>query len=219
VSNYTVTHIDEIEKRGDNWIPVRHTLGITAFGTNAYTAGEGEQVISDHTELMAKHEELYVVTAGHATFTVDGQEIDAPAGTLVFVGDPATRRGAVAKEAGTTVLVVGGRPGEAYTIAPWEEQWQESQEAMAHYREGRYAEAAAVLRRALETYPDSAGIEYNLACFESKAGADAATVAGHLARAIELYPGFRDFAREDDDFEPVKDDPAIASLLEQEVPA
>jgi tetratricopeptide (TPR) repeat protein len=215
VSNYTVTHIDEIEKRGDNWIPVRHTLGISAFGTNAYTAAEGEQVISDHQELMAKHEELYVVTKGHATFTVDGQEIDAPAGTLVFVDDPASRRGAVAKEAGTTVLVIGAPSGAAYEIAPWEEQWQENQEAMVHYREGRYDEAAAVLRKALETYPDSAGIEYNLACFESKAGTDAATVAQHLARSIELYPGFRDFARADDDFDPVKDDPAIASLLEE----
>ena len=29
MSNYTVTHIDEIEKRGDNWIPVRH-LGLVA---------------------------------------------------------------------------------------------------------------------------------------------------------------------------------------------
>jgi tetratricopeptide (TPR) repeat protein len=218
LSSYTVTHIGEIPKRGDTWIPVRHTLGIQAFGINAYTAGEGERVISDHQELMSKHEELYVVTEGHATFTVDGQEIDAPAGTLVFVDDPATRRGAVAKVAGTIVLAVGAKPGEAYGLPPWEEQWQENQEAMAHYNEGRYDEAAAVLRKALETYPDSAGIEYNLACFESMAGADAATVARHLARAIELYPGFRDFARADSDFDRVKDDPAVASLLE-EVPA
>ncbi len=214
MSNYTVTRIDEIPKRGDTWIPVRHTLGIGAFGVNAYTAGEGEQVISEHQELMGKHEELYVVTEGHATFTVDGQEIDAPAGTLVFVDDPASRRGAVAKEAGTTVLVVGAKPGEAYEQPPWEEQWQENQEAMAHYREGRYDEAAAVLRKALETYPDSAGIEYNLACFESKAGTDAATVAQHLGRAIELHAGFRDFARADSDFDPVKDDPKIRELLE-----
>ncbi|HEX3456282.1 MAG TPA: tetratricopeptide repeat protein [Gaiellaceae bacterium] len=218
MSKYSVTHIDEIPKRGDRWIPVRHTLGIEAFGTNAYTAGEGEQVISDHQELMAKHEELYVVVEGHATFTVDGQEIDAPEGTLVFVDDPASRRGAVAKQAGTTVLAVGAKPGEAYQLPPWEEQWQENQEAMAHYTEGRYDEAAAVLRKALETYPDSAGIEYNLACFESMAGTDAATVAHHLARAFELYPGFRDFARADSDLDPVKDDPVIASLLE-EVPA
>jgi quercetin dioxygenase-like cupin family protein len=167
VSSYSVTHLDEIPKR-DSWIPVRDHFGIGAFGVNAYRAEEaGGQVISPHTELMAKHEELYVVVEGHATFTVDGEEVDAPAGTLVFVADPATNRGAVAKEAGTTVLVAGAKPGEAYTIAPWEESWEENQAAMAHYREGRYADAAAVLHEALGRYPDSAGLHYNVACFES----------------------------------------------------
>ncbi|HST25517.1 MAG TPA: tetratricopeptide repeat protein [Gaiellaceae bacterium] len=213
MSDYKADRLDSIPKR-DHWIPVRHHFDIGAFGVNAYTPDDKGQVISDHTELMAKHEELYVVVSGHATFTVDGEEIDAPAGTLVFVGDPTSRRGAVSKDPGTTVLAVGAKPGEAYTVAPWEEQWQENMEAMGHYREGRFEEAAAVLRKALETYPDSAGIEYNLACFESKAGTDADTVATHLGRSIELYPGFRDFAREDSDFDPVKDDPKIRELLE-----
>ncbi len=100
VSGYAVTTLDEIPKR-DTWIPVRDHFGIGAFGVNAYRGQEaGAPVISDHTELMAKHEELYVVVEGHATFTVDGEEVDAPAGTLVFVSDPASRRSAVAKEAG-----------------------------------------------------------------------------------------------------------------------
>jgi quercetin dioxygenase-like cupin family protein len=215
VSGYAVTRIDEIPKR-DSWIPVRDHFGIGAFGVNAYHAEEaGGSVIGDHTELMSKHEELYVVLEGHATFTVDGEEVDAPAGTLVYVSDPAARRRAVAKEAGTTVLVAGAQPGEPFRISPWEESWKENREAMALYREQRYAEAAAVLRDALDRYPDSAGIEYNLACFESMAGSAAETVARHLAHAIALYPGFRDFAREDSDFAPVKDDPAIQALMEE----
>ena len=215
MSDYKVIGIDEIPAR-DNWIPIRDQFGIGAFGVNAYRGAEaGSSVISDHTELMARHEELYVVVEGHATFTVDGEEVDAPIGTLVFVSDPATRRAAVAKEPGTTVLVAGAKPGEAFEISPWEEVWEENREAMALYRDQRYADAAAVLRTALEAHPDSAGIEYNLACFESMAGSDAATVAEHLGHAIELYPGFRDFAREDSDFEPVKDDPAIHALMGQ----
>jgi hypothetical protein len=215
VSEYKVIGIDEIPAR-DNWIPIRDQLGIGAFGVNAYRGAEaGSSVISDHTELMARHEELYVVVEGHATFTVDGKEVDAPAGTLVFVSDPTTRRGAVAKKPGTTVLVAGARPGEAFEISPWEEVWEENREAMALYREERYEDAAAVLRKALDEHPDSAGIEYNLACFESLAGSDAATVAQHLGRAIELYPGFHDFARQDSDFGPVKDDPAIQALMEE----
>jgi hypothetical protein len=38
----------------------------------------------------------------------------------VFLGDPAVRRGAVALEAGTTVLAIGGQPGQPYTVSPWE---------------------------------------------------------------------------------------------------
>jgi hypothetical protein len=215
MSRYTVKGIGDIERR-DTWIPIRDDLGIGAFGVNAFCADEaGAQVISDHTELMARHEELYLVLEGHASFTVDGEEIDAPAGTLVFVGDPETRRGATAVEPGTTVLVVGGQPGVAYEVSPWEESWRESGEAMKLYREQRYAEAAAILRDAIQRYPKSAGLYYNLACFESMAGEDAGAVVGHLAQAIELYANFRDYARQDSDFQPVADDSAFKALVEE----
>ena len=215
MSRYTVKHIGDIERR-DSWIPIREDLDIGAFGVNAYRTEEaGAQVISNHTELMAKHEELYVVLEGHASFTVDGEEVDAPAGTLVFVGDPESHRGATAHEPGTTVFAVGAQPGAAYEVSPWEESWRESGEAMKLYREQRYADAAAILRDAIERYPNSAGLYYNLACFESMAGEDAATVVGHLAQAIELYPSFRDYARQDSDFDPVTDDPAFKALIEE----
>ena len=93
--------------------PIRRALGITGFGINGYTADAGERVIEEHDETGAGaggHEELYLVLAGAARFELDGREIDAPAGSLVFVPDPATRRGAVATAAGTTVVVIGGRP-------------------------------------------------------------------------------------------------------------
>ena len=47
------------------------------------------------------------------------------------------------------------------------------------------------------------------------AGAEADAVAAHLSRSIELYPGFRDMAREDSDFEPMRGEPAIQALLEE----
>jgi mannose-6-phosphate isomerase-like protein (cupin superfamily) len=213
VSGFAVAKLDEIPKR-DTWIPVRDHLKIGAFGVNAYHAEEaGGRLISEHSELMAKHEELYVVVEGHATFTVDGQEVDAPTGTLVFVREPGTRRSAVAKQAGTTVLVTGARPGHAFEVAPWEDSWEENQEAMKLYRDERYEEAGDVLREAIKHHPDSAGLFYNLACFDSKAGADGPSVAEHLGRAIALYPGFRDFAREDSDLEQVRSDPAIEALV------
>ena len=81
-----VTRVDEIPvaptpiEDGLEWHPVRNHLGITAFGTNAYVGrAAGDLVIEDHDE--DEHEELYVVLAGTARFTVDGETFDAPQGT------------------------------------------------------------------------------------------------------------------------------------------
>ena len=87
------------------WRPVRRTLDIGAFGINAYVApNAGDDVVEEHTETSLGHEELYLVLAGRARFTLDGETLDAPAGTLVFLRDPAVKRHARAEEAGTTVL-------------------------------------------------------------------------------------------------------------------
>lgn len=212
MSGFAVTQLHDIPPR-DGWIAIRDHFGIGAFGVNAWLGDEAGIVISEHTETWSGHEELYVVVEGHATFTVGGEEIDAPAGTLVFVGDPEMRRSAVEKEAGTTVLSVGAQPGHAFEVTPLEDAWEENQEAMKLYREEQYGEAADVVRKALESHPESARLYYNLACFESRAGADVATVAEHLARAIQLYPRFAEFAREDADFEPVLNDPGFLRAL------
>jgi hypothetical protein len=106
------------------WHPVRHHLGIHAFGVNAWTARKaGDDVIEEHVEAQASptsHEELYFVATGHAKFIVDGEEVDAPAGTFVFVPDPESKRQGIAVDAGTTVLSFGAAPGEVYTVSDWE---------------------------------------------------------------------------------------------------
>src|SRR3954464_1549750 len=89
------------------WKPIRRPLGVTAFGINAYTAANaGDEVVEEHTEEQLGHEEIYVVISGHATFTVGGEEVDAPAGTLVYLDDVTQKRHAIATEAGTTVLAI-----------------------------------------------------------------------------------------------------------------
>ena len=63
------------------------------------------------------HQELFAVMTGHAVFTVDGEEIDAPAGTIVFVRDPALLRPrAIADD----TAMVGGPAGVPYTVSRWE---------------------------------------------------------------------------------------------------
>jgi mannose-6-phosphate isomerase-like protein (cupin superfamily) len=107
--------------------PVRHHLGISAFGVNGRIAHEaGQALVLPHDEREGGplgtdgHEELYVVLRGHAVFTIDGADVDAPAGTLVFVRDPAVVRSAIAREEGTAIIGVGAPPGRAFRPAPWE---------------------------------------------------------------------------------------------------
>lgn len=132
---YRTVHISDLppavepEPGSYEWKPVRHHLGVRAFGVNLFVApSSGDWVIEQHTETEdsgTRHEELFYVSSGHATFLVDGEEIDAPAGTLVFVPDPAVSRGARARDAGTTVLAVGAEPGASYSVSPWEKKYFE----------------------------------------------------------------------------------------------
>jgi hypothetical protein len=109
------------------WKPVRHHFGIASFGANAYVAHEaGEAVVAEHTEVDdsgTEHEELYLVASGRATFSVADEEVDAPAGTFVYVRDPRAVRSAVAQEPGTVVVAVGGTPGQPFSVSPWERKY------------------------------------------------------------------------------------------------
>jgi tetratricopeptide (TPR) repeat protein len=203
---FETAHLDQLDRFAGEFdtIPIRIPLGIAAFGVNAYGSREaGGRVIEEHDELASgagRHEELYVVLRGHATFTVAGEELDAPTGTLVFVRDPATRRGAVAAEADTTVHVVGGTVGKAFAPSPWE-AWLE---ARPSYDAGDYEAAAAVLESALAAYPGNAHVLYNLACCEALVGRREDARA-HLAEAVEADARMRDWAADDADLESVRD--------------
>jgi hypothetical protein len=212
--SYAVSRLDEIAPR-DRWIPVRDHLAISAFGVNAWVGREaGGQIIGAHTEEPTGHEELYLVVSGRALFSVGDKEIDAPTGTLLFVADPRVRRGAVAREPETVVLAIGNKPGEPYSVQQWEKGWQYNQPAMALYRESRYIEAAEVLREGVIAFPENANLHYNLACFAALSGSEEEAL-GHLERAIELSPSFREAARGDSDFDPVRRQPRFVDAVRE----
>jgi tetratricopeptide (TPR) repeat protein len=208
--SYSVLHIDDAERiagHGFAWRPLRKALGTTAFGVNAYTSDAGDEVIEDHDELSAGaggHEELYVVLQGSATFTVDGDEVAAPAGTLLVV-PPGTRRGAIAAEDGTTVMVIGGVPGAAGPRTPFE-YWYEAE---PHYRSGDYARAVAIASEGLADWPEHPSLNYQLACYEALQGRREQAIA-HLRIAFAGNPDTREWAAGDEDLESVRDDPALA---------
>jgi Tetratricopeptide repeat len=177
--------------------PIRKPLGVSAFGINAYTgANPGDQVIEDHDERgdgSGHHEELYVVMTGHASFTLDGETVDAPAGTFVFVR-PEQRRGATAVAEETTVLVIGGKPGAAGPPSPFE-YWYLAEPA---YRDKDYERAYAIAAEGLEHHPDNAPLHYQLGCYAARAGR-LEDARRHVERAFELNPKAREWANGDAD--------------------
>jgi mannose-6-phosphate isomerase-like protein (cupin superfamily) len=208
--SYRVATIDELKdiayRQDTHMRPVRHHLGITAFGTNAWTAAnEGDRLMPEHEEDEGS-EELYVVLRGRARFEIDGNTVAAPEGTLLFVR-PLVNRTAFAEEAGTTVLAIGSTVGQAYEAGGWE-VWAEFDPA---YEAGEYE---AVIDRARETFESSgyATPLYNLACCEALTGRKEDAIA-HLRVAFERRPSLRGVAKEDSDFDPLRDEPAFRELI------
>ena len=213
MSDYAVAHFEEIDELrfGDRCPsrPVRGHFGITSFGINSWTAREaGDRLINEHDEDDDEgQEELYLVHSGRARFELDGEQVDAPAGTFVYAR-PSVKRTAFAEEPGTTIVALGGTPGKAYEPSGWE-IW-----APFHnlYQEGQYAEAADRAREAVEAHPEYAIPVYNLACSESLAGRKDEAIE-HLRIAIERRQQLRSLATEDSDFDPIREEPAFKELV------
>jgi tetratricopeptide (TPR) repeat protein len=214
MSGYTVTHLDAIDEVDDGrspWRPVRQHFGITSFGVNAWTAREaGDRIINEHDEAEEDaNEELYLVQRGHATFELDGERVEAPAGTLVFAR-PGVKRTAFADEPGTTILALGATPGKTYQPDGWE-AWAP---LTPLYEAGEYAAAADRGRELIEAHPEYSGVLYNVACCESLAGRTADAIE-HLRLAIDGAERFRSFAAGDSDFDPIRDQPAFTELVDR----
>ena len=213
MTRYAVARLDEIEEISDGRCPsrpVRLHFGITSFGVNAWTGREpGDRIINEHdeSEVGDGQEELYLVQRGRARFELDGEPVDASAGTFVFV-PPGVRRTAFAEEPGTTIIVLGGTPGKAYEPTGYE-VWAP---LAPLYAAGEYAEAADRGRELVQAHPEYSGLLYNVACCESLAG-QTAEATKHLRQAIEQSDHLRSLAAEDPDFDPIREDPAFRALM------
>jgi tetratricopeptide (TPR) repeat protein len=213
-TSYRVLSLPQEAREGDGdrvFIRLRRTLDIGAFGAGAtYQAKAGEDVIGEHDELgpgSDGQEELYVVVQGSATFTLDGEEVEAPHGTAVFV-PPGTKRKAVATSDETIVLAVGGRRGKAYRLPPGAELY----DFFERYNEQDYEGALAACHVALDKHPGNALILYNIACMQSKLGrADEALEP--LGTAVEGWAKFKENAQKDDDFASLREDPRFLELV------
>jgi len=217
MSGYAVVHVDDIPEQDDGRVPmrsVRHHLGITGFGVNAWTArNAGDRMIPEHQEAdeteeeSDRDEELYLVVRGRAVFELDGERHDAPAGTLVFVR-PRVNRTAFAEEPATVIVAVGGTPGKPYDAIGWE-LWYPLRRL---YDAGDYAEVVERGRDVIAANPTNGLLYYNVACCESLTGQTTEALE-HLRTAIELSEQFREYAKNDSDLDPIRDQPAFQELV------
>ena len=204
MSAYEVVHLDELERlpvddEGLLLRPLRRRIGLEAFGSNAWTAAKaGDRVVEEHKEEDG-HEELYFVASGRATFTLGDEEIDAPPGTVIFA-PPGTKRGAIAAEPETTVLVFGAKPGVPHEISEWEDTFA----AYAYLKLGDEQQGRKAIESALER--DTWRSHYHDACFESLTGNPDQAVE-HLLRAVELDAKAREWAQDDRDLDSIRDRP------------
>jgi tetratricopeptide (TPR) repeat protein len=213
MSAYEVVRLDEIEEIDDGrepYRPVRHHLGITAFGVTSWTGkNAGDRIINEHAEDQpGDSEELYVVLSGHARFEIGDDTVDAPEGTLVFVPVGPHRRTAYAEADGTTLLAIGAPPGQAYEATGWE-LWMPLGRL---YAAGDYEAAIEQGRELAEANPQYALLLYNLACCEALAGRSEDAIR-HLRMAIERWDGARELARSDSDFDPIREEPGFEELV------
>ena len=208
---WTTARIDEIDEITDGrvpWRPVRHHMGIASFGLNAFTATEaGARLINEHQEDEG-HEEVYFVHTGRARFELDGETVDAPAGTFVFARWEVTRT-AFAEEPNTTLVAVGGNPGKPYEAQGWE-IWAPLQPL---YQAGEYEQVADRLESDLPADAPYPLLHYNAACIFSLTGRTDQALA-HLARAVELgETAVKGMAATDTDLDAIRGEPRFKELV------
>ncbi len=224
---HKLAHIDDIEEASDGgcaWRPVRHRLGITAFGVTTWTGrAAGDRILPADDELTREpghlraedpaddaNEQLYLVHCGRARFQVDDEQVYAAAGTFLFV-TPGASRTAFAEEPGTTIVRIGGVPGKAYEPSGWE-IWKPLHPFFAAQA---YDDVIDRGRELIERtgYPEPL---FNLACCESLTGRPADAIR-HLRQALEGTVRYRERLRSlaavDSDFNPIRDEPEFAELI------
>lgn len=204
----------ELRETGEDkaFVNLRRALDIGAFGIGAALQRKaGETVIPDHHEAGPggdRHEELYVVVQGGARFAVDGEDVEAPHGTAIFVHDPAVMRTAVATADDTIILAIGGPRDHAYRVTPAASQegfWEA-------YGEKDYTAALASTKRALEIYPGNANLLYNVACMEALLGNDDDALTA-LSESVSQWEPYKEMAQKDDDFVSLREDPRFLELV------
>jgi hypothetical protein len=122
--SYWVKRLDEVplvptdDPDDFDWYPLQHHFGLSAFGLNAFGGDAGIELVAEHDERESGQEEVYIVVRGAARFTLNGEEHDAHAVSIVAIPDTSVRRAAIATEDGTILLAIGA-PADSGFATTW----------------------------------------------------------------------------------------------------
>ena len=151
---------------------------------------------------------MYVVLRGRATFTLGDDEVDAPAGTIVFVR-PGTKRGAIAAEDDTAVLAVGAKPGVVFEPSPWEDIFA----AFSYAEKGEIDRAREMIDRRDRAAARTSGRATSTRPASRSSTATrrpaSRTCSGPTSSSPERVA---EAAAKDSDFDAVRDDPRVAAI-------
>jgi quercetin dioxygenase-like cupin family protein len=113
----TIRRREDLERSGE-WLLVRRSLGVEAFGVNLVEIPPGER-IPEHDETGRDHEELFLVLEGSPSLVVDGREIEAPAGTFARLDPHLSRTVVNHADEPAAVLIVSAPRTSGYEPLDW----------------------------------------------------------------------------------------------------
>jgi uncharacterized cupin superfamily protein len=121
MSDYTTKRISEMEAGfGGGFVKARAELGVSAFGMQVIQLPPNYTDYPDHDHAESGQEEVFIALSGGGHLEIDGDRVELEGDTMVRVG-PQAKRKVFPGEHGLRMLVIGGSPGEPYSIVPMTE--------------------------------------------------------------------------------------------------
>src|SRR5581483_9451205 len=114
MNGFTLKRIEELSSINHGAVKLAgDELGVQAFGLQVLDLPAGFADYPEHDHVRDGQEEVYVVLAGSAHFTIAGERVGAEVGTLVRV-EPESKRTLVPGPDGVRLLAIGCTPGGGY---------------------------------------------------------------------------------------------------------
>jgi mannose-6-phosphate isomerase-like protein (cupin superfamily) len=122
MADVTVKRTEDFEPtfRG-GMLKARAGLGVTSFGMQILRFPANVDRYPEHDHTSDGQEEVYSVLEGEATLSAGGEEYRLAPGVFARVG-PSEKRKLATGESPATILVLGGVPGEVFTVTKFTDE-------------------------------------------------------------------------------------------------